>query len=202
MRCTFIRCLSRPCRIALILAAFWVCDAGYAQSLPASQNTYRIQFVTNEEVRVSAHLLVRTGLLVMDGGSKPDVRSANVADLQATSAEGKPITASYDPQHGSWMLSISGAQQINLSYVVHLNSLRALPAWAHLQYGFFDGDAVYLVMRGLIIAPDSTDSPDAVSVSFSLPQGSKIAAPWLYDINLQNLFRLQRFSGRLGSDCS
>jgi eukaryotic-like serine/threonine-protein kinase len=24
----------------------------------------------------------------------------------------------------------------------------------------------------------------------------------LYDINLQNLFRLQRFSGRLGSDCS
>ena len=178
---TFTCFLSWLCRITLILASFCISDAGHAQSLPVPQDTYRIQFVTNDEVRVSAQILVRTGVLTMDGGSKPDVRSANVADLQASSNEGKPITASYDPQRGSWTLATLGAQRINLSYAVYLNSLRALPAWARLQYGFFDGDAVYLVMRGLIVAPDSTDSTDAVSVSFSLPSGSKIAAPWPYD---------------------
>jgi len=62
-----------------------------------------------------------------------------------------------------------------------LDSPRALPGWAHLQYGFFDGHAIYLVMRGLIVAPDSTESTDAATVSFSLPQGAKVAAPWMYD---------------------
>ncbi len=36
-------------------------------------------------------------------------------------------------------------------------------------------------MRGLIVAPDSTESTDAATVSFSLPQGAKVAAPWMYD---------------------
>jgi len=165
----------------LILAAFLVCKAVGAQLPSAPVDIYRIQFVTNDEARVSAQLVVRTGLLVMDGGSKPDARSVNVADLQATAADGKPIPANYDPQKGSWALAASGTQRINLSYVVHLTSLRALPGWAHLQYGFFDRDAIYLVVRGLIVAPDSTESTDAATVSFSLPQGAKVAAPWKYD---------------------
>jgi predicted metalloprotease with PDZ domain len=182
MNCKFV---SR-CRDSLILAALLVCEAVGAQLPSAPVDMYRVQFLTNDEVSVSAQLLVRTGLLVMDGGSKPDARSANVADLQVTAADGKPINANYDPQQGNWTLAVSRTQRINLSYAVHLNSLRALPAWAHLQYGFFDGDAVYLVMRGLIVAPDSTASTDAATVSFSLPQGAKVAAPWRYDEGKQS----------------
>ncbi|MGA8442409.1 MAG: hypothetical protein WB762_16285 [Candidatus Sulfotelmatobacter sp.] len=87
----------------------------------------------------------------------------------------------YHPQQGSRALAVSGTQRINLSYAVHLTSLRALPAWAHLQYGFFDGDAVYLVTRGPIVASDSTESTDPATVSFSLPEGAKAAAPRRYD---------------------
>jgi hypothetical protein len=181
MNCTFVYRFSWSCWMTLIFVVFLACEAVGAQSPSAPVDIYRVQLVRNDEARVSAQLVVRTGLLVMDGGSKPDARSVNVADLQATAGDNKPIAAKYDPQKGSWTLAVSGTQRINLSYVVHLTNLRALPGWAHLQYGFFDGDAMYLVMRELIVAPDSTESTDAATVSFSLPQGAKVAAPWRYD---------------------
>ena len=71
--------------------------------------------------------------------------------------------------------------KIHLSYVVHLNNLRTLPAWAHLQYGFFDGDSAYFVTSSIFIVPDSTESSDPVMVSIYPPQGAELAAPWAYD---------------------
>lgn len=172
---------SSSCRIVLILTALLAWTCGLAESSQRLGDSYRIQFVTNDEVKVFAQMAVHTGVLVMDGGSTPDMRSANVADLQVTTPTGEEITSSYEPQEGSWKLAKSDVRRINVRYVVHLNSLHALPAWAHLQYGFFDGGAMYLVMKGLIVAPDSTDSTEAATATFSLPEGSTMAAPWHFD---------------------
>jgi hypothetical protein len=120
----------------LILAAFLVCVAGDAQSIPPPTNSYHVQFVSNSEVRVFAQLLVRTGIIVMEGGVKPDSRSANVADLQVTSTNGEPLAATYDSQQSRWILPLSDPQLVNISYVVHLDSLRTLATWVHLQYGY------------------------------------------------------------------
>jgi predicted metalloprotease with PDZ domain len=117
----------------------------------------------------------------MEAGIQPDTRCANVAALRVTAPDGTSLAVQYGQQQPRWTLPTSNPQRINLSYTVHLSGLRALPIWAHLQYGFFDGDAVYIVTKGIFIAPDSTDSTAEVRVGFDLPSGSELAAPWPYD---------------------
>jgi len=79
----------------------------------------------------------------MDGGWKPDARSVNVADLQATAAGSNPTTANYDPQQGSWTLAVSGTQRINLSYAVHLT------ARAHSLAGLIFSTVSSMAMRSI-----------------------------------------------------
>ena len=164
-----------------ILFSLLCSDSARGQLPLSGPNHYEVRFNENGDVKVAAQLFVKTGSLVMDGGIKPDTRSANIAELQITTTDRRPLVTQYDSRKPQWALSSSAPQYINLSYVVHLNALRTLPAWAHLQYGFFDGDAVYVVTRGIFIVPDSTDSTDAVHVGFDLPSGSDLAAPWPYD---------------------
>jgi predicted metalloprotease with PDZ domain len=65
-------------------------------------------------------------------------------------------------------------------------------ASAHWRLGFisnmaiYDSEAAYLVTKELFIAPDSTESTDPATVSFSLPPGSNLAAPWIYDKEKKN----------------
>jgi predicted metalloprotease with PDZ domain len=164
-----------------LMSAITAWHGGQTQSPPAPRNVYRVRFMNNNDVSVSAQLSVRTGILVMAEGFKPDARSANVADLKVTSIDGEPLSAKYNQQQAQWTLPEPGAQQIHLSYAVHLNGLRAFPAWAHLQYGFFDGDAAYFVMSSILIVPDSIESTDPAIASIYPPQGAELAAPWAHD---------------------
>jgi predicted metalloprotease with PDZ domain len=155
-------------------------EAGRAGDI-AEPNRYEVRFQENGDVAIAAELLVKTGSLVMVPGFKSDTRAVNVADLRLSTADGTPLVAQYDPNKPEWRLSSPAPGRVRLSYVVHLSGLRTLPTWAHLQYGFFDGDAVYVVTRGLFIYPDSTEPTDTVRVRVELPPGAELAAPWPYD---------------------
>lgn len=156
---------------------------GLAQqhSPSAMENVYRVQFVSIDEVKVSANLFTRTGKLVMVKGFRPDARSANVDDLRVTSRDDAPMTATYEPQQARWSLAVSKAQPISVSYTVHLGNLRKLPKWAHLQYCLFDGQAAYFVTSCIFVAPDSIESTDLANTTIVPAPGLELAAPCRYD---------------------
>jgi hypothetical protein len=107
--------------VTVVFALLTIGHVGRAQSLPTPQtpyNAYRVQFLDSADVRVSAQLLLRTGILAMAGGVRPDTRSASVADVQVTTADGTPLMATYDPQHSRWTVAVSVAQRI----IFHMSS--------------------------------------------------------------------------------
>lgn len=169
----------RP-EIALLLAAAIVAllaGRHAATAQPAGEtDRYRVRFGNSDTVHVEAVLHTATGTLVMWQGMRPDTRASHVSGFEAHNAKGDAIAAIYSPADASWRLAFGADETVEISYDADLGWLRKLPAWARLQYGFFDTERGYIAMKDLVIVADDLRSVRPAEIAFESPR--PVLSPW------------------------
>lgn len=166
---------------ALVSRTSVAIDVPAQRAQAADTAEYRVQISGDVPLvaRIVATLPVAHGQVFMAtwGGADhlPRSWSTFVRDLEATTLMEEPL-AIQERAVGQWLVGKGYSGRIRLTYNVDLSF--ATEKWppGNEQAGYYADDALYLVTRPLFIV---TDLPGVRQVSFQVPDGWEVAAPWI-----------------------